>query len=137
MTRIATIVSHRRRSPRTRRRRARRRRLLGRPRLLGQLHHAGVVTPTASSATVAIKTDVPASITAIVSEQDVQLGLASTAPAPKQQMLPAFAISRTVVFPGLQPDTGYRIVVKARDQKGQTNTRVGTFRTRKVQVAVD
>src|SRR5262245_61095236 len=95
---------------------------------------SALVPPTPSSATVTVETDVPASVTATVAEQDVQLGLAATTPAPKHQTLPAFATSRTVLFAGLEPDTTYRIVVKARDRQGRTNVRVGRFKTRKVQV---
>ena len=96
-----------------------------------------IVTPTASSATVAVKTDVLASVTATVTEQDVEFGLAAAPPAPKHESVPAFAMSRTILFGGLEPDTRYRIAVKARDQQGRINTRVGTFKTRAVQVAID
>ena len=51
--------------------------------------------------------------------------------------MPSFLKVRTVLFPDLEPDTAYRIVVSARDMAGKLQTRSGTFRTRAVKVAID
>jgi hypothetical protein len=95
-----------------------------------------LVTPTASSASVAIETSVPASVTVETAPVDAGLGLA-TGPAPRDLVVPPFVTSRTVLIPGLRPETTYRIVVHARDAQGHVQTRSGTFTTRKVKVAVD
>lgn len=97
---------------------------------------SALVTTTASSASVEVKTSVPASVTVAVSKLDAQLGLA-TGPRPKHISLPSFLRIRTILFPDLQPDTAYRIVVSARDLGGKVQTRSGSFKTRAVKVAVD
>ncbi|HEY1316627.1 MAG TPA: hypothetical protein VGF10_05380 [Gaiella sp.] len=95
-----------------------------------------LVTPTASSASVEIKTSAPASVTVETAPVDAELGLAS-GPAPHDVVVPPFLMLRTVSIPGLEPETTYRIVVHARDVQGHVETRSGTFTTRKVKVAVD
>ena len=94
-----------------------------------------VVTPTASSATVEIETSVPASVTVKVATLDAQLGIAA-GPAPKDIVVPPFQTLRTVLVPGLEPATTYRIVVSARDLQGRVHSRAGTFTTREVKVAM-
>ena len=97
---------------------------------------SALVTATASSASVEVRTSVPTSVTVAVSKLDAQLGL-TTSPRPKHISLPSFLKIRTVLFPGLEPDTAYRIAVSARDMAGKVQTRSGTFRTRAVKVAID
>ena len=97
---------------------------------------SAVVTATASSASVKVTTTVPTSTTVSVRKLDQKLGLAA-GPQPIDKLLPSFQTVRTVLFPGLQPETSYRIAVTARDQAGNTETRTGTFKTRAVKVAVD
>jgi hypothetical protein len=97
---------------------------------------SALVTPTASSASVEIRTSVPASVTVETAEVGANLGFAS-GPAPHDVVVPPFQTVRTVLIPGLQPETTYRIVVHARDIQGHVQTRAGTFTTRKVKVAVD
>jgi hypothetical protein len=96
---------------------------------------SAIVTPTASSATVQVKTSVPVSVTVKASKLDAQLGLAA-GPARRDIVLPAFQTIRTVLLPGLEPAKTYRIVVSARDMQGRVHTRSGTFTTREVKVAV-
>jgi hypothetical protein len=96
-----------------------------------------LVTPTASSASVEIKTSVPASVTVETAPVDADLGLAAGTPAPRDVVVPPFQTLRTVLIPGLQPEATYRIVVHARDVQGHVENRAGTFTTRKVKVAVD
>jgi hypothetical protein len=96
-----------------------------------------LVTPTASSASIEIKTSVPASVTVETAPVDADLGLTTGGPAPHDVVVPWFQRLRTVLIPGLQPETTYRIVVRARDVQGHIETRSGTFTTRKVKVAVD
>jgi hypothetical protein len=96
-----------------------------------------LVTPTASSASVEIKTTVPASVTVETAPVDAELGLATGGPAPHDVVVPPFQTLRTVLVPGLRPETTYRIVVHARDVHGNVESRAGTFTTRKVKVAVD
>jgi Sigma-70, region 4/CARDB len=93
------------------------------------------VTTTAASASVEVKTSVPAAVTVKASKLDAQLGLAA-GPAPKDVVVPSFQTIRTVLLPGLEPATTYRIVVSARDMQGYVHTRSGTFTTREVKVAV-
>jgi hypothetical protein len=95
-----------------------------------------LVTPTATSASVEIRTSVQASVTVETAPVGAELGLA-TGPAPHDVVVPPFHTLRTVLVPGLRPETTYRIVVHARDVQGQVETRSGTFTTRKVKVAVD
>jgi hypothetical protein len=97
---------------------------------------SALVTPTASSASVEIHTSVHASVTVEVAEVGASLGFTS-GPAPHDVVVPPFATNRTILIPGLQPETTYRIVVHARDLQGHVQTRSGSFTTRKVKVAVD
>jgi hypothetical protein len=97
---------------------------------------SAVVTPTASSASVEIRTTVPASVTVTVAKLDAQLGLAA-GPVRRDIVVPPFQTIRTVLIPGLEPETTYRIVVSARDVQGHVQTRSGTFTTRAVKIAVD
>ena len=98
---------------------------------------SALVTPTASSASVEIRTSVPASVTVETAPVGAELGIAAGGPAPHDVVVPPFRTLRTVVIPGLQPETTYRIVVHARDVQGHVETRSGTFTTRKVKLAVD
>lgn len=97
---------------------------------------SALVTPTASSASVEVKTSVPASVTVTAAPLDAELGLA-TGTAPKHISVAPFLTNRTVILSGLEPETTYRIVVSAKDLQGRVQTRSGTFTTRKVEVAVD
>ena len=97
---------------------------------------SALVTPTASSASVEVKTSVPASVTVTATRLDAELGLASGT-APKHVSVAPFLTNRAVILSGLEPETTYRIVVSAKDLQGRLQTRSGTFTTRKVKVAVD
>ena len=97
---------------------------------------AALVTPTASSASVEIRTSVWASVTVAVAEVGAPLGIAAGTPS-GHVTVPPFVTLRTVLVPNLRPETAYRIVVSARDGQGHVETRSGTFTTRKVKVAVD
>jgi hypothetical protein len=97
---------------------------------------SALVTPTASSASVEVRTSVATAVTIGVAKVGAPLGLA-TGTRPKHVSLPSFLKVRTILFPGLEPETAYRIVVSARDLSGNVHTRAGTFITRKVEVAVD
>ncbi|HET9938232.1 MAG TPA: hypothetical protein VFQ28_05545 [Gaiella sp.] len=97
---------------------------------------SALVTPTASSASVEIRTSVRTSVTVAVAEVGAPLGIAGGTPS-GHVTVPPFVTLRTVLVPGLEPETTYRIVVTARDLQGRTQTRAGTFTTRKVKVAVD
>ena len=97
---------------------------------------SAVVTQTASSASVKVTTSAPTSTTVSVRRLDAQLGLAA-GPQPTDIVVLAFAMTRTVLFPGLAPETSYRISVTARDIAGRKETRTGTFKTLAVKVAVD
>ena len=97
---------------------------------------AALVTPTASSAGVEIRTSVRASVTVAVAEVGAPLGIAAGAPS-GHVTVPPFVTLRTVLVPNLRPETTYRIVVSARDVLGHVETRSGTFTTRKVKFAVD
>ena len=97
---------------------------------------AALVTPTASSASVEIRTSVRASVTVAVAEVGAPLGIAAGTPS-GHVTVPPFVTLRTVLVPNLRPETTYRIVVSARDVQGHVETRSGTFTTRKVKVAVD
>jgi hypothetical protein len=97
---------------------------------------SALVTPTASSASVEIRTSVRASVTVAVAEVGAPLGIAGGTPS-GHVTVPPFVTLRTVLVPALEPETTYRIVVTARDVQGHAETRSGTFTTRKVKVAVD
>jgi hypothetical protein len=98
---------------------------------------SALVTPTASSASVEIRTSVPASVTVETAPVGAELGIAAGGPAPRDIVVAPFRTLRTVLLPGLQPETTYRIVVQARDVQGHVETRSGTFTTLKVKIAVD
>jgi hypothetical protein len=96
-----------------------------------------LVHPTASSATVDVSTSVPASVTVEAAKLG---GAPSQIAAPgggTHVSQPAFSLQRTILLTGLEPETTYRIVVTAKDIQGHKSTRIGTFTTRKVEVAVD
>ncbi len=95
---------------------------------------SALVTTTASSASVEVRTSVPASVTVAVSKLDAKLGLAA---GQKHVSAASYLKVRTVLFPGLEPETTYRIVVSARDIAGKAQTRSGTFATKRVEVAVE
>lgn len=95
-----------------------------------------LVTATASSAEVEVVTSVPASVTVSVAKAGTAPGGLTSGQAP-HLTVPPFVTTRTIVVPRLEPATTYRIVVTAKDIKGRTATRVGTFVTRAVQVAVE
>jgi hypothetical protein len=97
---------------------------------------SALVTSTASSASVEVKTSVPASVTVTAARLDAELGLV-TGTTPKHVSVAPFLTSRTVILSGLEPETTYRIVVTAKDLQGRVQTRSGTFTTRTVKVAVD
>jgi hypothetical protein len=97
---------------------------------------AALVTPTASSASVEIRTSVRASVTVAVAEVGAPLGIAAGTPS-GHVTVPPFVTLRTVLVPNLRPETTYRIVVSARDVQGHVEARSGTFTTRKVKLAVD
>ena len=97
---------------------------------------SAVVTPTAASASVKVTTSVSTSATVSVRRLDAQFGLAA-GPQPTDIVLPTFAMTRTVLFPALSPETSYRISVTARDMAGKKETRTGTFKTLAVKVAID
>ena len=79
---------------------------------------SALVTPTASSASVEIRTSVPASVTVETAPVGAELGIAAGSPAPHDVVVPPFRTLRTVMVPGLRPETTYRIVVHARDVQG-------------------
>ena len=98
-----------------------------------QCIEAALVTPTASGGTLRVRTSVPASvIVSVVKVGAVQLAAPGVS---AHTSVPAFLTDRTIVLTGLQPETSYRIVVKATDLAGKTSSRAGTFTTRAVQVA--
>ncbi len=97
---------------------------------------SALVTPTASSASVEVKTSVPASVTVTATKVGESLGFAAGPKAAHVSVAP-FLRTRVVPLAGLEPETTYRIVVQARDLQGRVQTRSGTFATRKVKVAVD
>jgi hypothetical protein len=93
---------------------------------------SATVAAKKTSASVKVTTDTPATIT-------VQAG--TTAPLPTSQgplftspaasaTSPAGKTAFTAQLKGLEPDTTYHIVVRARDAEGRTAVRQGTFRTK-------
>jgi hypothetical protein len=90
-----------------------------------------LVTPTASYANVAIETSVPTKISVLAWHAPAQGGAEATFHSS------TFATQRSVFLPGLKPDTTYQIYVKATDAQGRSETRQGSFKTRKVESAVD
>ena len=90
-----------------------------------------LVTPTASYANVAIETSVPTKISVLAWHAPAQGGAEATFHSS------AFHTHRTVFLPGLKPDTPYQIYVKATDAQGRSDARQGSFKTRKVETAVD
>jgi hypothetical protein len=95
-----------------------------------------LVTPTASGASVFVRTTVAASVTVVVTRAD-RPTITSGGSGQPHVSVPPFLTERTIEVPGLEPETDYRIEVRARDLGGRTAARVGTFRTRPVTVAVD
>jgi len=85
-----------------------------------------VVTATASYANVAIETSVPTKIKIIVFRSQVD------------KTVEAWGLhtQRSVFLSGLTPDTTYQILVQATDAQGRTDSRHGSFKTRKVETAV-
>ena len=89
-----------------------------------------LVTATTSYANVAIETSVPTKI-AVIAWRPSQGGPDATFHSS------AFATHRSVFLSGLKPDTTYQILVKATDAQGRSDSRHGSFKTRKVETAVD
>ena len=89
-----------------------------------------LVTSTASYANVAIETSVPTKI-AVIACVPSQGGPDTTVHSS------AFATHRSVFLSGLMPDTTYQILVKATDAQGRSDSRHGSFKTRKVEAAVE
>ena len=86
-----------------------------------------LVTSTTSYANVAIETSVPTKIKLIVFRIQVDKTFHSS----------ALDTQRSVFLSGLKPDTTYQILVKATDAQGRSDSRHGSFKTRKVESAVD
>ncbi len=95
-----------------------------------------LVTSTASSAEVEVVTSVAASVTVSVTKLGTTPGGLASGATP-HLTVPPFLRTRTIFLPGLEPATTYRIVVSAKDVKGRIATRIGTFETRPVAVAVE
>ena len=89
-----------------------------------------LVTATTSYANVAIETSVPTKI-AVIAWRPSQGGPDATFHSS------ALATHRSVFLSGLKPDTTYQILVKATDAQGRSDSRHGSFKTRKVESAVD
>ncbi len=89
-----------------------------------------LVTPTASYANVAIETSVPTKIQ-VIAFRAAGPGADATVHSS------ILATQRSVFLPGLKPDTTYQIYVKATDAQGRSEARQGSFKTRKVESAVD
>ncbi len=88
------------------------------------------VTVTATSAKVELKTTVPAHLTVYVTRQTASSTTGGlTASQTTQVSIPTASPDRTASFSGLEPDTTYRILIKATDLKNQTATQKGTFKT--------
>jgi hypothetical protein len=85
-----------------------------------------LVTPTASYANVAIETSVPTKIKIVLFRSQVDKTVESS----------GFYAQRSVFLSGLMPDTTYQILVKATDAQGRTDSRHGSFKTRKVETAI-
>lgn len=89
-----------------------------------------LVTPTASYANIAIETSVPTNVQVIAFR-------AAGPGADATFHSSILATQRSVFLPGLKPDTTYQIYVKATDAQGRSEARQGSFKTRKVETAVD
>ena len=89
-----------------------------------------LVTATASYANVAIETSVPTKI-AVIAWLPSQSGPTATFNSS------ALATHRSVFLSGLKPDTTYQILVKATDAQGRSDSRHGSFKTRKVESAIE
>jgi hypothetical protein len=89
-----------------------------------------LVTPTASYANVAIETSVPTKIQVLAFR-------AAGSGADATFHSSTLATQRSVFLPGLKPDTTYQIFVKATDAQGRSDSRQGSFTTRKVASAVE
>lgn len=95
------------------------------------------VDATASGATVRVVTSAPAGVTVRVSPAAAPLDEAAGPSAPGGISNLALLTDRSFTISDLAPDTEYRIVVEARDGYGATSTRIGTFRTRAVETALE
>lgn len=95
------------------------------------------VDATASGATVRVVTSAPAGVTVRISPAEAPLEEAAGPSAPGGISNLALLTDRSFTITPLEPDTEYRIVVEARDGYGATSTRIGTFRTRAVETAVE
>jgi hypothetical protein len=89
-----------------------------------------LVTPTASYANVAIETSVPTKIQVLAFR-------AAGSGADATFHSSTLATQRSVFLPGLKPDTTYQIFVKATDAQGRSDSRQGSFTTRKVASGVE
>jgi hypothetical protein len=89
-----------------------------------------LVTATATAAKVEIATTVPTKLAVSVSKAAGSPGGLTSQPKTVEMASPA--LSRTVFFLNLDPDTTYSIAVKATDAYGQSATRQGTFKTQAV-----
>ncbi len=89
-----------------------------------------LVTATATSAKVELKTTVLAHLSVYVTKQTASTMTGGLTTSQTQKVsISAFSPSRNASFFGLEPDTTYAILVKATDLKGQAATQRGTFRT--------
>lgn len=93
-----------------------------------------LVVPTATSATVDVKTTVLAHLTVSISKQQAQATTGGlVASQTRTVSLHAYAPVKIASFAGLEPATAYAIVVKATDLQGRKASRSGTFATLPVQ----
>jgi hypothetical protein len=88
-----------------------------------------LVTTTATAAKVEIATTVPTKLAVSVAKAPAGGNAGGVAAQPKTVTTASLALSRTVFFLNLDPDTTYSIAVKASDAYGQTATRLGSFKT--------
>jgi hypothetical protein len=89
-----------------------------------------LVVPTATSATVDVKTTVLAHLTVSITKQVVPTTTGGlVAPQTRTVSISAFTPWKLASFAGLEPDTTYAIVVRATDLTGQKASRSGTFAT--------
>ena len=100
-----------------------------------QCIESAIVTTTASTAKLVVKTTVPARLEISVwaeTPSGTPGGLAAN--TTMTRTIKRWAPKRAT-FRNLQPDTTYDIVVRAIDAKGRKASRSGTFKTRKVQTS--
>lgn len=89
-----------------------------------------LVTTTATSALVELKTTVLAHLEVSIAKQAAATTTGGlTAPQTKTVSISAYSAKRTASFAGLEPETTYTIVVEATDLNQQTAYRKGTFET--------